>query len=425
MSRPRSDGCGGDFLGVPKHEADHPDIARNLEPKNGKTDHIEWDDDCPGLGVRLRGGSKRWTVQYRVGSQQRRESLGDVRKLNVEDARKIARQRFAKVELGVDPAAERAQAKAQAALAALTLGVVSDRYLEAKERVLRQSTHKASRRYFELHWQPLRDRPIEVIKRAEVAARLQEIISVHGRTAAARARERLSAFYTWAMKEGLCEANPVVATNDPGNGILPRDRVLSDDELRTIWKACEKDAAGGFGDIVRLLLLTGARREEIGGLRWSELDLRTGVMIIPGTRTKNHKPLELTLPSPALEMLGLVPRHEGRDFVFGRNDDAPFSGWSAGKLRLDARIAMMTGKSLAPWVLHDLRRTMRTGLSVIGVQPHIAELVINHVKGGVEAIYDRHTYRAEIKAALARWAERIVAVTEGREHKIVPLRGAS
>ena len=148
-------------------------------------------------------------------------------------------------------------------------------------------------------------------------------------------------------------------------------------------------------------------------------------MIIPGTRTKNHKSLELTLPGAALDILASVPRGNGRDFVFGRNDDAPFSGWSAGKLRLDARIAMMTGKSLAPWVLHDLRRTMRTGLSVIGVQPHIAELVINHVKGGVEAIYDRHTYRAEIKAALARWAEHLVALVENRTCNVVNLRGAT
>jgi hypothetical protein len=100
---------------------------------SGKTDHIEWDETLPGFGVRLRGNGKRWVVQYRAGAQQRRESLGDVRKVSLEDARKIARQRFAQVELGVDPAAERAQARAQA----LTLGVVIDRYLDARRVALK------------------------------------------------------------------------------------------------------------------------------------------------------------------------------------------------------------------------------------------------------------------------------------------------
>jgi integrase len=392
------------------------DAVAALTMPAGKTDHIEWDDALPGFGVRLRGNGKRWVVQYRAGAQQRRESLGDVRRVGLEDARKIARQRFAQVELGVDPAAERERAGA----GALTLGLVIGRYLTAKQDRLRPSTHSAARRYLEQHWKPLHDRPLETIKRADVAARLQEMTAAYGRTSAARGRDNLSALFGWAMKEGLCEANPVLSTNDPTEGIQPRDRVLSDDEIRAIWHACDDDDSGR---IVRLLLLTGCRREEIGALRWSEIDLDTGLMTIPGTRTKNHRTLELTLPEVALDILRSAPRRVDRDFVFGRFGGA-FNGWSALKLRLDAKIVMAIGKPLAPWRLHDLRRTMRTGLSVIGVQPHVAELVINHVKGGVEAIYDRHKYRREIKAALALWAEHVLAIVEERESKVVALRTA-
>jgi integrase len=390
------------------------DVIGGLVLPPGKADHIEWDDTMPGFGIRIRGDSKRWVVQYRIGRQQRRESLGDTRKVSLDDARKAARKRFAQVELGVDPGAERAQAGARA----LTLAVAIARYLDAKRGVSRPNTFKAAERYFAVHWKPLRNRPLDAIRRADVAARLQVLVKAHGRTSAARARDYLSALYSWSMREGLCETNPVLATNDPTEGVQPRDRVLSDDEVRAIWSAAGDDDSGR---IVKLLLLTGCRREEIGGLKWSEANLDTGVMTIPGARTKNGRTLELTLPKIAIDVLRSVSRRDGRDYVFGHRG-GPFSGWSAAKLRLDARIAIATGKPVAAWRLHDLRRTMRTGLGRIGVLPHIAELVINHVKGGVEAIYDRGRYQREIKQALALWAEHVLALIEGRESNVVTLR---
>ena len=289
----------------------------------GKGDHIEWDDTLPGFGVRLRGRNKGWVVQYRFGRQQRRESLGDVRKVKLDDARRIARQRFAQVEMGADPAAEREVAAA----AALTLAAAAERYLGARRDRMRPNTYKAAERYFGVYWKPLHERPLVAIKRADVAARLQELTQAHGRTAAARARDYLSAMFSWAMREGLCEANPVLATNDPAAGILPRDRVLSDDEIRIVWNACGDDAAGR---IVKLLLLTGCRRDEIGALKWSEIE--AGLLTIPGTRTKNGRALVLPLPAIASELLAMVPKQSGGDFVFGRGGDTPFSGWSAAKL---------------------------------------------------------------------------------------------
>ncbi len=178
------------------------DSVAGLRRPAGKQDHIEWDDSLPGFGVRSRGDTKRWIVQYRVGPQQRRESLGDIRKVKLEDARRIARQRFAQAELGVDPAAEKAKARAAATAAKLTVASVAARYLAAKEDVLRPSTYKAAKRYFAVQWKPLADRPIDGVKRADVAVRLQEIIEINGRTSAARARSNLSALFSWAMRAG-------------------------------------------------------------------------------------------------------------------------------------------------------------------------------------------------------------------------------
>jgi len=152
------------------------DSLAALTAPAGKADHIEWDDDLPGFGIRLRGGTKRWIVQYRIGSQQRRESLGDVRKVALDDARKAARQRFAKVELGIDPGAE-----ADAASAKITMGAVADRYLAAKEGVRRFNTYRAARLHFSTHWKPLRGLALDALTRAQIASRLQEITTAHGR----------------------------------------------------------------------------------------------------------------------------------------------------------------------------------------------------------------------------------------------------
>lgn len=399
------------------------DIVASLVRPANKPDHIEWDDSLPGFGVRLRGGSKRWIVQYRVGAQQRRESLGDVRKVKLEDARKIARQRFALVELGNDPAAERAKVRQAGARAKLSLANVAARYLSVKQERLRSSTLKQMRWHFETLWAPLANQPLDTVKRADVAARLQEITKAHGRTSAARARSNLSALFAWAMKEGLCEVNPVIATNNPAEGILPRDRVLSDGELAVIWKACADD---DFGRIVKLLILTGCRRDEIGGLKWAEIDLDTGILTVPGERTKNHRALVLTLPAVALDILRTAPRRAGRDHVFGGRGGG-FAAWSYSKVALDNRIAATEGKPLSRWTLHDCRRTMRTGIGKFGVAPHIAELVIGHIRGGVQAIYDRHKYEREIEQALALWAEHVASILDGKPSKVVamPARGSN
>jgi integrase len=245
------------------------------------------------------------------------------------------------------------------------------------------------------------------------------IAANHGRTTAARARANMSALFTWAMQAGLVESNPVIGSVNPEDGIAARDRTLSDAELRAVWNACNDDA---FGRVVKMLVLTGCRRDEIGGLRWSEIDMASGTMSIPGSRTKGKKALVLTLPEMALNILRAVPRREGQEFVFGPK--RAFGAWSYGMLALNNRVAAMNGTPLPHWTLHDLRRSMRSGLGKIGVRPDVAELVIGHSKTGIERIYDRYRYAPEIKAALATWANHVTAVVEGREvdSNVVPLR---
>jgi integrase len=295
----------------------------------GKSDHIEWDDDLPGFGVRLRNDRKSFVCQYRIGARQRRESLGDVRKVRLEAARKIARQRFASVELGVDP-----KPSAPDAVASLSLARVADLYLAARKDVVRPNTYRAAAHYFAVQWKPFRERPIASINRAEIAARLQEIVVAHGRIAAARARAYLSALFAWSMREGLCDLNPVTGTNNPGAGLPSRDRVLSAAEIKIIWDACADDDAGR---VVRLLVLTACRRDEIGRLSWSEVDLDRGQITISAHRSKNHRSHVVPLSAPVLDLLRAVPRRPDNDFVFGGK--AGFTNWSNATKALRARMA--------------------------------------------------------------------------------------
>lgn len=391
-----------------------------LEP--GRSEQFVWDDDMPGFGVRLRGDSARYVVQYRVHSQQRRESLGDVRKVKLKDAREIAQKRFAQVELGTDPAKLAKEARDAAAGDKKTLAKIVERYVAMKAPpVTRPNTYVQIKLHLERYWKPLHAKPIGSIELKDVSETMQEIVQEHGRTSASRARGNLSALFAWAMGEGLCKFNPVIASNDPAEGIKPRDRLLSDAELTAVWRACEED---DFGRIVRLLILTGCRREEIGGLKWSEIDLDSGIMTIPGERTKNHKTHVLKLPALALDILKSAPQRAGREFVFGIRGGS-FSAWSYSTMALHGRITAATGKTFPHWTLHDLRRTMRTGLANIDVEPHIAELVINHVKGGVEAIYDRATYRKQITAALEKWADHVSClITPPRQDNVTPFKRA-
>jgi integrase len=377
----------------------------------GKADHVFWDDDLPGFGLRLRGESRTWLIQYRVHGKQRRESLGDVRKVTLEAARKVARARFATIELGGDPSAEKAKARLASATA-LTLGATVARYLEAKRDTLRPGTMVAATLHLTRHWKPLANRPLASITRADVAAQLQVIGREHGKVAAARARSNLSAMYAWSIREGLAEANPVIGTNRPDEGARSRERVLNERELVAIWNACNDDDGGR---VVKLLVLLGARRREVGSLRWSELDIETGVMTVGGERTKNHHPLKLPLPSIAVELLRAIPRRDG-EYVFGKRG---FASWSDLKTELDTR------SGVSEWTLHDLRRSTATHMADIGIQPHVIEQILNHRsghKGGIAGIYNRSSYERETKIALAMWCDRITALVEDRDPKLIAMR---
>jgi integrase len=386
--------------------------AKALRLPEGKSDYVVFDDKLHGFGVRLReGGARNWIVQFRVGSQQRRKTIGSVEKLSAGVAREAARRDLAAVELGGDPMADKA---AERARAAQTLEHVAERYLSRQEGRLRARSYAEVRRHLRDHWLPLMGSPVAAITRRDVAARLQDMKDTNGGYAANRARASLSALFAWAIREGLVEANPVIGTNRPVDE-QARDRVLDDAELVAIWRAARGD---DYGMIVRLLMLTGQRREEVGGMAKAEIDLVARKWTIPAHRTKNARAHEAPLSDLALELLKAAIEREGREdrnFIFGQAAGG-FTGWSPAKSALDRRIANATGVPVQPWRLHDLRRTAATRMADLGVQPHVIEAVLNHVSGskaGVAGVYNRAAYSAEKRQALDLWAAHVEAIVAG------------
>jgi integrase len=404
-------------------------IAR-LQLPAGKSDIIYFDEDLSGFGVRLRAGGKHtWIVQYRFGAKQRRVTLGDVKKLDADKARTAARNRLAQVTLGGDPQADKATARAKAAV---TLSAVVDTYLASKTATLRPKSFDEIERYLRKSWKPLHGLPIHKIERRDVAGRLVEIAAENGPIAATRARAALSAMFAWAMREGLADENPVIGTNRPAEP-RSRDRVLSDTELAEIWNACRDD---DYGRIIRLLALTGQRRNEVGAMAWSELDLDQGTWQIPGSRTKNGRTHTIALPHTACAIIKKVGHRTDNDRLFGTGDRG-FGGWSKAKAALDrralkARIAAAHRapkpddvKPMALWTVHDIRRTTATRMAELGVMPHVIEAVLNHVSGhraGVAGVYNRSNYERETRAALLLWADHVRATIEQSDRKVIALR---
>ena len=244
-----------------------------LRRPEGKADAYVWDEDVTGLSVRLQGQARRWVVWYQVGSDRRRMTLGDVAAIPLREARIRAGRIVGDAREGKDALATREAAKAKAAN---SFGRLIELYLERRAKVKqRPRTLAETERYLMRHWAPLHGRSVDGITRRDVAEQLEEIRANNGPVAANRARVHLSTCFAWALRHGLADANPVVGTEAPAPE-SKRDRVLSPAEMAAVWRACSE--AGDFGQIVQLLMLTGARREEVAGLSWAELDLDRGLL---------------------------------------------------------------------------------------------------------------------------------------------------
>lgn len=248
----------------------------------GSKDAVFWDDDIAGFGIRLReGGSRTWIYRYRIGTKQRSMKLGSAKSVPLSVARENASRLEADVRLGGDPALKRETANLAADN---TLGVLANQYLEARKSKWRPKSYRQYERHLLKYAKSLHRLPITAVSQRNIANLLADITKESGEATSNRLRSTLCSLFSWVIKEGvrLPEGNVASFTNKHAE--KSRDRVLTDAELKTIWCACPDS---DFGAIIRLLLLTGQRANEIGGLRWDEV--HDEQIVLPSIRTKNKR----------------------------------------------------------------------------------------------------------------------------------------
>jgi integrase len=349
-----------------------------------------WDTSVVGFGARRQRNGVFYYLRYRHAGSQRMQSIGRHGSPWTPDTARVeARRLLGVVAGGDDPFAQ--------AMAGEGFGAAVQRYLQRKQRALKPRGYVEVVRYLTKSAEPLHRLSLGDIDRRTIAALLAQIEEANGPVARNRCRSALSSFFSWTVTEGLLDINPVQGTAkvDEAGG---RERVLTNDELRKLWAALRDDS---FGDIIRLLVLTGQRRNEIGKLQWSEIDFARKLIVLPAERTKNSRQHELPLSSQALEIL--QRRDRADSFVFDG-----FGSWAHAKEALDKRLG------IAPFRLHDLRRTSATGIAELGVQPHVIESVLNHVSGhkaGVAGIYNRSKLIEPMRSALQLWADHVDQIT--------------
>ena len=402
--------------------------TEKLTVPDGKFDAYLWDPTLPSFGVRKIGssGSISLVVKFTVGGKQRKQSLGrliiagtttkeDVARM-IRTARNEAQNALATARLNDDFRAEsRAKAATDAVQAKLDaterarladqVGPRVETYLVERRRDLRPRSWIETARHLTKHLQALHSLPVTDLRRDIIAAEITRIAKDSGTVAADRVRASLLAFCGWMIERQIIEANPCTGIKRKANG-GGRERVLSMEELAVLWRATGSNS--DYDRILRLLMLTGQRREEIGDLEWPEINFERREIQLPAARTKNNRAHVIPLSDQALQILQAVPMRHGRRHLFGTGK-GPFSGWSKSKERLDDRLA---GR-VAAWTPHDLRRSFASHCTDFEFGSVLAiEAALNHLSGeraGIKGIYNRGKQERQKRELMERWGAHIAA----------------
>lgn len=389
-------------------------------------------------------GAKSWAVRYRVAGQSKKLTLGQWPAIDLGSARDIARKALVTVAEGSDPNAQKKAAKQSASDAAAARDRVEEVVASFVERYVKPnnkpSTAKETERLLLKDVVPAwKGRRIQTVARRDVIELLDAVADRGATVLANRVLAALRRMFNWCIERGIVDASPCDRIKAP-SAETSRDRVLGDDELRLVWTAAER-LGWPFGPLVRLLMLTGQRREEVAGMRWGEVDLAKRLWTIPKERAKNGQAHDVPLSALAVDILQNVPRVAGRaGFVFSTTGESSVSGYSNAKERLDRIMldlareeAKAAGVSdadaakieLADWRFHDFRRTVASNMARLGISLPVIEKLLNHTSGsfaGVVGVYQRHNYADEKRAAVEAWESFLQSSRNGPLGNVIPLR---
>ncbi len=414
-------------------------------PATGKRAHL-WDDTLKGFGVMVTDrGARSYLVQYRIGGRAastRRVTIGKHGSpWTAETARTRAKELLHSVDCKIDPfeaakahMVEQRKQKEEAYAAAhvserLGFSIFADRFVEQYAKVRQPKSWRELESIIRRDLKPVfGDRPLTQITDADIVELLDSLRG-RGVTPSLKAYKVLRLLFGFATdkerRHFRPSASPMLGIKPPG-AAGKRERVLSDHELRYAWLA-----AGGlgwpFGPIVRLLILTGQRRDEVAGLAWPEIDKARKHWVLPGARSKNGLANLVPLSPMALAIIDDVPSIPSKaELLFTTTGETPVSGFSKVKARLDASMldlmrreasdaghANVDALTIEPWVLHDLRRTTATGLQKLKFATEVIEAVLNHQSGskaGIVGRYQLYNFEKEKRTAMEKWGRHVTAM---------------
>ncbi len=384
---------------------------------------IHLDAAVPGLGLRVSDKSRpdsvgSFVLVLRLPGKRSPtpRKIGGYPAMPLAQARSIAREWREDIRRGADPKVKEAERRREEEQRrADTFGAAFATF--AEEHLSRLRTGSDVERAVAKHVMPRWGRlPVSEIRRADVKELIRGIHK-SAPISANRVLAYLKKFFAWASDEELVEASPAGSVK-PLADEVKRVRVMTDDEIRALWRTADR-LSYPAGPFVQLLLLTGQRRNEVAEMGWAEVDLSKKLWTIPAGRMKASAANVVPLAPEAAAILESLPRWDG-PFVFSTTGGRkPISGFSKMKLRVDAVLP----EAMAPWTIHDLRRTMRTGLSALRVPYTVSELCIAHTQKWLDKVYDQHSYLDEKRAAMDAWAARVTAIVNGTDGgNVVPLR---
>jgi integrase len=414
-------------------------IVEKIAPEPGR-DLFVWDSKVPGFGVRVYPTGKRMYVfQYRTkGGQQRRVAIGLHGPFTIEKAREAAADLYEAVRRGRDPVEEqKAGTQRQRDTIESVIKEFMARYMAGKGRAPRYI--EETRRNFDKHVLPRwRGRDLRSITRRDVIELLDGIVDEGKPVAANRTLAAVRKLFNWALQRGIIEASPVTVVEMP-SAERKRERTLAPDEIRAVWVASGQ-LGYPFSQFFRMALATGQRREEVAQMRTVDANEAERVWTLSSEMTKAGRTHVVPLSSLALEILGEAKQAarvlfgepvdaEPTRYVFTTRRDRPISGYSKAKARLDRIIAEARSEAglpdLEPWTIHDLRRTVGTGLGKLAISRFMIARVLNHADRTVTGIYDRYEYLAEKRHALEAWGQYLENLIEPPGANVVPLKSAA
>jgi integrase len=348
-------------------------------------------------------GRKSWAVRYRINGTSRKLTLGPYPNLTLADARKLARQAQVDIAAGRDPCADK---RKREIADGDTLAKVAEQFVQRHVTKLRPSSASQTMGFLTREILPrLGNKRINDISKRDVLDLLDAIVDDGRPVSANRTLATLRRLFNWSIERGIIERSPMVGIKTP----VPetsRDRVLTDVEVNHLWQACEQ-IGYPYGPMVHLLLLTGARRTEVAGMKWSEIDMEKREWNLPAERTKNGEAHTVPLSGVALDILRSVPRIVGSNGYVLATGQHYARSYGQAKSDIDALMP-----ECPRWTFHDLRRTLVSGMARLGVPLHVIEKVVNHTSGsfaGIVGVYQRHGFADEKREALERWAQHVVS----------------